>query len=996
MHNYQANMLDSKVFFERMNFDFNDELKPMSIAFDNDPALSKKTNGRIFRYTPLNEKTQCVFTLFDAQNFNSDELFEIRKYIWNENKSDLLFIRCQDKLDLLYSFSDPLKSPVLIDSFTGNEDDNLLLEKIAKANFDTGLFWEAYKSVQQDIKSKRLTVDKGLVKTLRILRKKLQEEYATIIYDEDKRDEVVQALIDRTLFIKFLEDKHIINSFFYGHYFKDNDTYIHLLKSHRKDCINELFRIINHLFNNTLFENPHIPAENLLDSALNLIAEALEQKNFETGQLSLFGYRFDVIPTEFIGHVYEMFFDENQSEEGIFYTPEGLAKLIVDETITSTGKILDPSCGSGMFLVVGLRKLFANEHLQRNASVNDIEKRNKILSEYIFGIEKQENARRLAILSLYLELLDGIQPDDLKEFIKTKIQSEENFTIFPYDFTSNIVQGNALDVSSINEINHFQYIIGNPPFLPIREAEVEENFWKKHKDIVSNRQLSQCFFIKIKEWCNENTKLGFVSNLSNFNSDSSMKFQHYFYAQYTILKFYNLTEVKKILFENAKESTAVILFSNSRSENNHLKFLTPKLSEFSELFRIILLRDSEQIEISQSDLINEIVLLKDYFSGEQQDTILADKICSQCCFLSEYLQEDSDSRTGFKINNGVQFIGDSNIPNNWNSITKKDKKKYKEKYIEKYCRVEEDSTFNIPFLECSNIEPFQIEGKQLFFESDIEKHKSIFERVRTNEDYIGKRILLPRTGTRIRAIYIDTSMYYCFDIFSLKLKEPKLYHLITAILNSDLTNYYLTIKHRKRVADSFPKVNMNDIIHLPIPVLYDKELMQDISELAKQITKEEIRFIECKHILNELIFDLYGLNKFERQRVLDFSIKSRKVSASEIDDYISSFISIIKPHIDDNVNIKGTKFIDRKLASGFVGIKIEFLSNEKQETSIEQVVNYSLMELVKEIGNKNIYTTKDKIYGKNSLFIIRENNIRNWSKSKAFEDAKTFLTNLLK
>lgn len=189
---------------------------------------------------------------------------------------------------------------------------------------------------------------------------------------------------------------------------------------------------------------------------------------------------------------------------------------------------------------------------------------------------------------------------------------------------------------------------------------------------------------------------------------------------------------------------------------------------------------------------------------------------------------------------------------------------------------------------------------------------------------------------------------------------------------------------------------MNDIVHLPIPVLYDKELMEAISKLAKQITTGEIRFAECKHTLNELIFDLYGLNKFERQRVLDFSMKPGKVSASEIDDYISSFVGIVKPHIDGNVNIKGTKFIDRKLASGFVGVKIELIPNEKQGASIEQVVNYSLTELVKEIGNKNIYTAKDKIYGKNSLFIIRENSIKNWSKSKAFEDAKTFLTDLLK
>jgi len=983
-------MVNSKEFFKRINFDFDNELKLMSVSFDNNPILFQKTQNKIFRYTPINEKTQCVFTLVDASDLNSDDFFEIRKYIWNENKSDLLFIHNQGKLELQYSFSDPSKQAIEIDTFTGNEDDNQLLERIAKYNFDTGLFWEIYKSKQQDIKNKRLTVDRGLVKTLRILREKLQKEYSPIVSEERQRDEIVQALIDRTLFIKFLEDKHIINSFFYGHYFTCDDSYIHLLKSHRKEDINELFNIINRVFNNTLFENPRIPIEYFLDSALNLIADVLERKDFENGQLSLFGYRFDVIPTEFIGHVYEMFFDENQSEEGIFYTPEGLAKLIVDETINETGKILDPACGSGMFLVVGLRKLLANEGLLTSISVEDISKKNKILSEYIFGIEKQENARRLAILSLYLELLDGIKPDELKEFIKNKIETEEDFKIFPFDFASNITHGNALNVSSINGISNFEYIIGNPPFLKIREGEEEEVFWKEHKEIVSNRQLSQCFLIKIQEWCDKKTELGFVSNLSNFNSDSSIKFQQFFYERYGISKFYNLSEVKPILFENAKESTSIIIFSSTLKGNNIFKFLTPKLTDFSKLFKIVLLRDNDSIEINQSELISGTTLLRNYFIGEEQDTKLTDKICVQCDALSEYLLEDADSTTGFSINNGIQFVGSGNRPEKWNSFSKQEKQDYKARYSKQ----EKSDDFCVPFLNCSNIESFQIIGKHRFYELDIEKLKHIFERVRTNKHFLGERILFPRTGTRLRATYVNAPTYYDFDIYSLKLKEANLYPLFTAILNSDLMNYYLTIKHRKRVTDSFPKTTMNDILQLPIPILYDVELMSKISELAIKIANKEISFESHKNILNRFIFDLYGLNKFERQRVLDFSLKSKKVSANEIEEYISSFIDIVKPHIDENISIEGTKYIDKNI-SNFVGIKVDFLSKEKT-VPIKPVVRYTLMQLIREIGNKNIYTMKDKIYGKDNLFIVRENNIKNWSKSKAFEDAKVFLTDLLK
>ena len=986
-------MVQSKDFFRRINFDFDNELRRTVVFFDNNPKLTQKTRNKTFRYTPLNEKTQCVFTLVDAPNLSDDDIFEIRKYIWNENKSDLLFIHYEDHLQLLYSFSDPSEQPIELDTFTGKEDDNQLLDKIDKSNFDTGLFWEIYREKQQQIKRKRLTVDKGLVKTLRQLREKLQKEYYSIISDEKNRDEIVQALIDRTLFIKFLEDKHIINSFFYGHYFSPNDTYIKLLKSHRKDEINKLFHIINQVFNNSLFENPHIPGEHLLDSALNLIGEALERKNFETGQLSLFGYCFDVMPIEFIGHVYEMFFDEQQSKQGIFYTPEGLAKLIVDETINETGKILDPSCGSGIFLVVGLRKLLKIEGLYANASVEDIAKRNKILSENIFGIEKQANARRLAILSLYLELLDGINPDEIKKFIKNKIETEAEFKIFPYDFASNIIHGNALNVTSINGVGKFEYIIGNPPFLQIREGEEEETFWRKHKGIVSNKQLSQCFFIKVQEWCTENEKtvLGFVSNLSSFNSDTSKKFQFFFYEKYRLIKFYNLSDIKEILFENAKESIVVILFSSNPERNNSFKFLSPKLTNFSKLFKIVLLRENELIEINQSELIDGKILLRDYFIGEEQDMKLTDRISKRCDSMSDYLLENAYSGTRFSINNGIQIVGSGNRPENWSSFSKKEKLDYEASYAKE----EKDDVFFVPFLKCSNIEPFRITGKYKFFEPDIETKKNVFERVRNNDDYVGKRILLPRTGTNLKAVYVDSNIYYCFDIYSLKLKDSGLYPLFTAIINSDLMNYYLTIKHRKRVSDSFPKITMNDIIQLPIPILYDKELISKISQLATIISSEN-SFESRKGELNNLIFDLYGLNKFDRQRILDFSINSKIVSDNEINDYIMSFKEIIKNYINDRICIKETKYVDKKLNTSFVGIKIEFLSEEKQNIPIKKVVDYTITHLVKEIGNENIHTMKEKIYGKNCIYIVRENNSRNWSKSKAFDDAKIFLNDLLR
>ena len=74
-------------------------------------------------------------------------------------------------------------------------------------------------------------------------------------------------------------------------------------------------------------------------------------KTGKDGQLSLFDFEFDIIPIEFIGQIYQVFQERNKKEEGIVYTPENLANLLVEQIIgdSKEGKVLDPACGSGVF-----------------------------------------------------------------------------------------------------------------------------------------------------------------------------------------------------------------------------------------------------------------------------------------------------------------------------------------------------------------------------------------------------------------------------------------------------------------------------------------------------------------------------------------------------------------------------------------------------------------------------------------------------------------------
>src|SRR5690606_37015948 len=241
----------------------------------------------------------------------------------------------------------------VLEVFSTTEKDLDTIDKIKHWQFDSGVFWLNYRSFINKAKCKG--IDKELVATLKALKEQLNQLLLQSIFDDNTRNEVVQALIDRTLYIKYLEDNHIINSYFFSHYFEDATlNYEKLLVNNSNTDTNKLYKIIHEIFNNALFDQPTIDNKYLTNEVRTLIANSFNH-DVNTGQLRLFDFRFDVLPVEFISYIYEVFLSEKQKENGIYYTPKKLAQLIVDDVIKEDkiGSILDPSSGSGMFLITG-------------------------------------------------------------------------------------------------------------------------------------------------------------------------------------------------------------------------------------------------------------------------------------------------------------------------------------------------------------------------------------------------------------------------------------------------------------------------------------------------------------------------------------------------------------------------------------------------------------------------------------------------------------------
>lgn len=502
--------------FSRLGFDFELNLKQKPIEIEKIPSLSEKLENSVFFYKSLNNNNTSFYLI--VSTLNNEEIEEVRRYIWNKSDADLLFYypKNEEKLVMFYAKYSPNVSneDSKLDTFFTTQKDLEKIETIKHWQFDSGVFWFNYSKLIN--KSKHKGIDKELVSTLEALKKQLDNALVQLIQEESKRNEVVQALIDRTLYIKYLEDNHIINSHFYAHYFKDSSlNYKKLLESNSHGDLNKLFEKIHEIFNNSLFERPTIENNYLTEDVRRLIASSFKV-DLDTGQLRLFDFQFNVLPVEFISYIYEVFLSEKQKENGIYYTPKKLAQLIIDEVINEDkiGSILDPSSGSGMFLIIGYQRLLEiarKQNLEPENSIEKIKFRTKLLSDNIFGIEKQLTAQRFTLFSLSLQIFNGIDHNDIKDFIAKEFEQNKKINLFTeYSFFENIIHANSLDiVEKPFSDKKFSYIVGNPPFFEIPNTEEyndEISFLKSFKvtlskaedkvskDIVGKSQISQCFF----------------------------------------------------------------------------------------------------------------------------------------------------------------------------------------------------------------------------------------------------------------------------------------------------------------------------------------------------------------------------------------------------------------------------------------------------------------------------------------------------------------------
>ena len=268
--------------------------------------------------------------------------------------------------------------------------------------------------------------------------------------------------------IKYLEDRKVFPKAWFSGFQKGAKKFLDVLKDGDPEEVYRLLKNLERKFNGEVFDLSRLGKQRLTKKALRTFAKFVEARTLKN-QLYLWDqYSFEHLPVEIISHIYQRFI---KGGHGTVYTPPFLAALLLDHTMpynkmTGKERILDPACGSGVFLVGAFKRLINFWKSKNNWKKLPVPTLKNILSRSIYGVDMDENAVDLTAFSLSLAICDALKPKVI--WNKLKFDRLRDSHLFESDFFELLLNFQNGDQNILDK--KFDIVIGNPPF----ESELTE------------------------------------------------------------------------------------------------------------------------------------------------------------------------------------------------------------------------------------------------------------------------------------------------------------------------------------------------------------------------------------------------------------------------------------------------------------------------------------------------------------------------------------------
>lgn len=450
--------------------------------------------------------------------------------------------------------------------------------------------------------------DSLLLANLRFVRRAL--------LDAELPKDVCHDLLARLIFVQFLFhrkdktgkpflDDSLLRGRLQGELSKPHTNLESILTD--RDDTYALFKWLNGKFNGDLFPGKGSSAaarereweeekDQVKPKHLQLLADFVSgQMQMAKRQPTLWReYSFDTIPLEFVSSVYEQFVSEDAEKDKAYYTPTHLVDFILDDVLPWDGKewdlkILDPSCGSGIFLVKAFQRLvrrWRNANHGKAPKVSDLK---PILERNLFGVDINRDAIRVASFSLYLAMCDAIDPRHYwKQVVFPRLRDRR---LISRDFFLESEKG----FRTKQDAGSFNLVLGNAPWgkNSIKQSNDASAWAAKHDWPVTYGDIGPLFLAKAAKLVKPGGRVAMLqpATVLLFNrSKPAIEARKKLFESVTVEEVVNLSALRFELFNNAVSPACLLMFKNEPpTEHTKLEYICPKPLKTSEdKYRVVI------------------------------------------------------------------------------------------------------------------------------------------------------------------------------------------------------------------------------------------------------------------------------------------------------------------------------------------------------------------------------------------------------------------------
>ena len=978
-----------------------------------------------------------------TNKISDEDIRQWQRFLWNQTVVPLLIVKSLTQVHVYTAYTKPEKkgSEQRIQSILEDVADTLELDQLWTA-IESGMIYKQ----KPDAFLRNNAVDQYLLDNLNATALRLAKTQPGRNNQEQENNlKFAHHFLTRLLFVCYLIERGMIQGkkfkdenlkkirpatekkqgYFLRHLFEDiRDNQM------RRDLLCEIFEYVQEKFNGSLFpKDVTKEKDRYTDEFIKNVDNFLQAHDIRTGQwvLDFWAYDFSVIPIETISAVYESFLGEQgklqvaqgggdlRRATGAYYTPLHLAELTVDIALENIEKkinkpiheleILDPACGSGVFLV-SLFGRIAESFYRETSKTKGIDWARKLKPKLnqLYGIDISETACHITCFSLYLAFLEWLEPSDVEYLHKYNEKLPPLLVDTTEESWNTIHEGNLFNSNLSFEKQDFDIVIGNPPWVS-RRNQKDKDFlkWMSKRPYVlgPNKQIAHGFAWKASEHLSDSGIGCFLLPSAVLFNEGTNEFQKEWFNSVTVERVVNFSDLRFVLFSGAVHPCVAIRFSTLASKpDDSILYESPKTDVISQKGGSVYVREEDTTMLRVKDILNAAknknapVMWKSYYWGSWRDRRLLSRLNS-LPKLHDLTGKTREKGKRWDKSLGVQ-IGNQKDEGWWDKDTL---------YIK---NTDEISLVIVP-QDCKTVRTANVPLKA--------------ERPRRKELFAGPKVLVSQGSLDMKVTFCNFTILFQNSLHMIRgsEKDKDLLRFLSVVIKSDVVKYYLWHTSANWVIER-DKVIFCELLSVPffLPEKMNdfqkaQNIVDEVANTVKQFEKRcrtngwfnrEEEATRVRRELEPKIRDYYNIDKYEdiliddtlRLAVNSFHPRQDQAHIPTLEQPKKQNCITYTQTLCEMLNHfgKGSQFkVNGKVYKGipYSVVRISLVNKISKDVLVSDAKNElafvikRMESLLKEKKGPFVFCQNLKVFDGDSLYVLKPMQMRFWSRTAALNDA---------